>query len=296
MNGEAHHAHHNLQKAITIYDTDRQPVEDDDHTYYSEAGKLETVVETDETFDLDNTFSETFHSSNSQNTNFNKDAITQAAIRRRRRFVTCMSVMPLLVSLIALVSLLSQNSQKEEEDVVYLNETNNNATITSSAEDTIDIVGETSTDQSTTYNSVAKTRSPSSSSPTPNPTKSPSLSPTTKNVSLCSVAFEMGAVHLIRENREHIYHKYMTCGTRHVSHVIPSFVYHFCTYPLFLSLRPAQHFHVAMVYVTKIQTVVPMIVYKSILCPQITSRMLNPMGKCLRSKLMKKLPFNPWIL
>ena len=214
MNGEAHHAHHNLQKAITIYDTDRQPVEDDDHTYYSEAGKLETVVETDETFDLDNTFSETFHSSNSQNTNFNKDAITQAAIRRRRRFVTCMSVMPLLVSLIALVSLLSQNSQKEEEDVVYLNETNNNATITSSAEDTIDIVGETSTDQSTTYNSVAKTRSPSSSSPTPNPTKSPSLSPT-KNVSLCSIAFEMGAVHLMRENGEDSY--YMTCGgTYHI--------------------------------------------------------------------------------
>ena len=132
MNGEAHHAHHNLQKAITIYDTDGQHVEDDDQTYYSEAGKLETVVETDETFDLDD--SETFHSSNSQNMNFNKDAITQAAIRRRRRFVTCMSVMPLLVSLIALVSLLSQNSQKKEEDVVYLNETNNNATILSTIE------------------------------------------------------------------------------------------------------------------------------------------------------------------
>ena len=66
----------------------------------------------------------------------------------------------------------------------------------SNAEDTIDIVGETSTDQSTTYNSVAKTRSPSSSSPTPypslsptvsNPTKTPSLSPATKNVSICSV-------------------------------------------------------------------------------------------------------------
>ena len=132
MSDEAYHEPHNLEKAITIYDTDGQPIEDDGHTYYSEAGKLETVVETDETFDLDD--SETFHSSNSQNTNFNKDAITQAAIRRRRRFVTCMSVMPLLVSLIALVSLLSQNSQKEEEDVVYLNETNNNATILSTIE------------------------------------------------------------------------------------------------------------------------------------------------------------------
>ena len=171
MNGEAHHAHHNLQKAITIYDTDGQHVEDDDHTYYSEAGKLETVVETDETFDLDD--SETFHSSNSQNMNFNKDAITEAAIRRRLRCVTCMSVIPLLVSLIALVSLMSQNS--DNEDVVYLNKTNNNATIElSNAEDyTIDIVGETSTDQSTIYNSVAKTRAPSSSSPTPNPTKNP---------------------------------------------------------------------------------------------------------------------------
>ena len=198
MNGEAYHEPHNLQQAITVYDTDGQSVENDDHTYYSEAGKLETVVEADETFDLDD--SETFHSSNSQNTNFNKDAITQAAIRRRRRCVTCMSVIPLLVSLIALVSLMSQNS--ENEDVVYLNETNNNATIElSNAEDyTIDIVGETSTDQSTIYNSVAKTRAPSSSSPTPNPTKNPSLSPT-KTVSLCSIAFEMGAVHLMRMER-----------------------------------------------------------------------------------------------
>ena len=262
MSDEAYHEPHNLQQAITINDTDGQSVEDDD-THYSTAGEFETVVDTD-TFELDDTFSETSQSSNSQgNIDFNINAITKAAIRKRRRCVTCMSVIPLLVSLVALVSLLISQNSENEEGGVYLNDdtnNNNNATILNVAEDTVQVVEskpstptlerpfiptldvEYIATEAIFDNVAKKTRSPSSSSPTPypslsptvsNPTKSPSLSPTTKNVSLCSVAFEMGAVHLIRENGEDIYHKYMTCGTRHVSHVIPSFVYH-----LFLNVIP----------------------------------------------------------
>ena len=55
MSDEAYHEPLNLQKAITINDTDGQSVEDDD-THYSTAGEFETVVEND-TFELDDTFS-----------------------------------------------------------------------------------------------------------------------------------------------------------------------------------------------------------------------------------------------
>ena len=224
MSDEAYHEPLNLQKAITINDTDGQSVEDDD-THYSTAGEFETVVEND-TFELDDTFSETSQSSNSQeNIDFNIDAITKAAIRKRRRCVTCMSVIPLLVSLVALVSLLiSQNSENEEGGVYLNDDVNNNATILNVAEDTIEVVESRPSTPTldrpfiptldveyiateAIFDNVAKTRSPSSSSPTSypslsptvsNPTKNPSLSPTTKNVSLCSVAL---LCHLILEKQ-----------------------------------------------------------------------------------------------
>ena len=221
MSDEAYHEPHNLQQAITIDDTDGQsadgqPVEDDDHTHSSTAGEFETVVDTD-TFELDDTFSETSQSSNSQgNIDFNINAITKAAIRKRRRCVTCMSVIPLLVSLVALVSLLISQNSENEEGGVYLNDdtnNNNNATILNVAEDTIQVVESKPSTPTlerpfiptldveyvateAIFDNVAKTRSPSSSNPTSypslsptvsNPTKNPSLSPATKNVSLCSV-------------------------------------------------------------------------------------------------------------
>ena len=222
MSDEAYHEPHNLQQAITINDTDGQSVEDDD-THYSTAGEFETVVDTD-TFELDDTFSETSQSSNSQgNIDFNINAITKAAIRKRRRCVTCMSVIPLLVSLVALVSLLISQNSENEEGGVYLNDdtnnnNNNNATILNVAEDTIQVVESKPSTPTlerpfiptlerpfiptldveyvateAIFDNVAKTRSPSSSNPTSypslsptvsNPTKNPSLSPATKNVSL----------------------------------------------------------------------------------------------------------------
>ena len=223
MSDEAYHEPHNLQQAITINDTDGQSVEDDD-THYSTAGEFETVVDTD-TFELDDTFSETSQSSNSQgNIYFNINAITKAAIRKRRRCVTCMSVIPLLVSLVALVSLLISQNSENEEGGVYLNDdtnNNNNATILNVAEDTVQVVESKPSTPTlerpfiptlerpfiptldveyvateAIFDNVAKTRSPSSSNPTSypslsptvsNPTKNPSLSPATKNVSLCSV-------------------------------------------------------------------------------------------------------------
>ena len=229
MSDEAYHEPHNLQQAITIDDTDGQsadgqPVEDDDHTHSSTAGEFETVVDTD-TFELDDTFSETSQSSNSQgNIDFNINAITKAAIRKRRRCVTCMSVIPLLVSLVALVSLLISQNSENEEGGVYLNDdtnNNNNATILNVAEDTVQVVESKPSTPTlerpfiptlerpfiptldveyvateAIFDNVAKTRSPSSSNPTSypslsptvsNPTKTPSLSPATKNVSICSV-------------------------------------------------------------------------------------------------------------